>query len=180
VNDATGVEGREISRKVLAEMSAAFEDRWRAALEYQRRNPDVLAAARTAPTEFADAADVMVRSFAEMHPTVLRAAIAHCQAVVDEFGFEPDIRVAPTLYRPTREGEPMFAGDGDRDVDERVGGQQQHDRLVWNGTIEQQLDELRDWNAQLEDELGRVRAILSRMGAAAIEAQPAVLPTNTE
>jgi hypothetical protein len=99
---ALGVNGRAISRRVLAEMSAAWEEPWRSALRFQHRNPDVLAIAARAPKDFADAARTMVPLFALIHPDVLRTAIIHCQAVVAEFGFEgdPDIPVSPRRDDP--------------------------------------------------------------------------------
>lgn len=117
---------RAISRSVLAEMSAGFRGAWVAALEYQGRNPDVMAAALKAPTDFAEAAGQMVVQFAALHPTILRTAVAHCRAVEAEFAAGIDVRGG--TY------DPLVSGNGD------VGGDQQQDRVA---ELEHENDELR-------------------------------------
>jgi hypothetical protein len=135
VQDTSQVDGRVISRRVLGEMSAAWEQPWREALEWQDRNPDVKAIAVRAPDDFAEAAHAMVECFARFHPTILRTAIAHCQAVAAEFAYD-DV-VSPPRDDPQVVREHTF------------GGGQQQDRAVQH--LKAEIIRLRAENQHLLD-----------------------------
>lgn len=140
-------------------MSAGWGPVWKAALEYQQRNPDVLRAAMLAPTDFSDAAQAALPFFALFHPSILRTAIVHCDAVVAEFGYGKGVT-------PARDPERV-------DTDESEGdGQQQNRAENW----EARFRRLEQWHADLEDEVARLREVVAAIGTAAAQA---VLPTNT-
>jgi hypothetical protein len=134
VQDTSQLDGRVISRRVLGEMSAAWEQPWREALEWQERNPDVKAVALRAPDDFGEAAREMVEYFARLHPTILRTAIAHCQAVASEFSYD-DV-VSPPRDDPQVVTEHTF------------GGGQQQNRAV---ELETEIIRLRAENQHLLD-----------------------------
>ena len=110
VQQQSQIDGRGISRRVLGEMSAAWQQPWRDALEFQQRNPDVYEAALQAPQDFGAAAAAMVPFFALLHPSILRTAIVHCEAVADEFAYCDIVRVSPPRDDPHVVTEHTFGG----------------------------------------------------------------------
>lgn len=142
---AEGFDARGISRKVVAEMSAAWREPWLAALELQRANPAIRRIAERSPEDFGAAADRMVAFFAFLHPSILRTAAAHCDAVAAEFGFLDDVPVTPLR-------EHTFVAPGDQ-----WGGQQQDVRLA---QLEVEMEAARADIAQLRRLLRALGAVL--------------------
>lgn len=138
-------EGRAISRRVLGEMSAAFRTPWQQALEFQQRNPDMLAYALRCSDEFGPAAKAMVPFLAMFHPSILRVAVVHCEAVAAEFAYD-DAVVGGAHYVDVRDG------------DEIMGGQQLHNRLAKLEARQAAIDELADEVRHLAGEVAEALA----------------------
>lgn len=137
--------GRTMSRQVLAELAAGWGRTWAEVAEIQQRNPDILAAALNAPADPVDGiAGIGLALAAELHPQVVASAQVFCTAVSDELS----LPVTPRREDPQR-GERKFVSDGeDGEVNEDLGGQQQHDRL-----------------AELEAKFERIEALVIRLVA---------------
>jgi hypothetical protein len=160
------LDGRLMGREVLAAECDAWIVPFSAALTFQHRNPDVGAKALEQPSDGPEMAMAMVHQLATWHPRVLARCIAWCESVATEMRREPIVcqrdrnadPVAPVAHTPDVENE----RDG--------GGGQQQDQAA---ELQERVERLERWHAELEDEVVRLRWVIADAGAQASR------PTNT-
>lgn len=137
------IDGRQISRTVLAGMAEQWRDMWDTIAHVQARNPDVRATATAEgdadPVE--GSVPILVAMAGRFHPQAVAAGRAFCDAVATELGYGE--AVAGVC-------EPVF-------VENSGGDGQQDDQAV---TLQDRVDELEDENRALRVEVEHTRRVL--------------------
>lgn len=128
------VDGRDMTRRVLADLAGGWAGVWERTRDMQQHNPDVMNFALAGSDDPEQAIAAILPHLALVHPRVVEAAVAFCHAVVNEFSDDENIRVSPPRDTPPVVREHTF------------GGGQQQDRAV---ELEEELAEARQHIAAL-------------------------------
>jgi hypothetical protein len=156
---------------VSADLIGVWRVGWQTAARMQHENPALRAIALQSPADPDAAMEALVPVLAYTHPQFQATVISVLDLAIGELESGFVEAVTPPCETPEREGELVFAGDGDTDVERDMGDGQQQDRAVdW----EDRFRRLEQWHADLEDEVVRLREVIASMGSAA----QAVRPTN--
>lgn len=167
-----GVDGRQMTRSVLGELAGVWACIWQEAADMQAENPGVRRLAEAKSDDAEQAIVELMPQLMLLHPRIVASVLAFCRSVEAEFGYDAAGIAVTGVCLDAVEDEQQFGDDGERDVRrESVGGGQQQDRAV-----EDRMQRLEDWHADLEDEVARLREVVAAIGAAAAQA---IRPTNT-
>lgn len=156
VEQAGGLDGRALTKNVIADFCTGWRAVWLDAIDLRDKNPDIFHRAMRAPADDPEASiRGLVPHLALLHPTVATSVVALLDLVIEE---AQDEAVSPPRDDPDGT-EQEFDGDGDRNVEQDVGGQRQQDRLVQD--LQDEVAELRGRVDQWERVFGVVGDLLA-------------------